>query len=93
MAEFQKTMAQWRRMCKMFSCGKCPLNEICTSDTEIARIEETVIQWAEENPAPVYPTLYEWLRSIGLANHRMIDPIPADIAQKLGVKPKESNNG
>ena len=60
MAEFQEAMKQWRRMCKMFSCEKCPLNEICASDpesrtdVEIARIEEAVTSWADGNRELVY---------------------------------------
>lgn len=109
MAEFQETMAQWRRMCKTFSCGKCQLKEICASDpesytdVEIARIEEAIASWAQENPEPVYPTWFEfvWCQ---LAHKEPVSDqdlvawmdnnhIPADIAQKLGIKPKESNNG
>lgn len=94
MASFQEVMKQWRRMCEMSQCIKCPLSEICTTDplsrtdVEIAKIEEAVSQWAEEHPEPVYPTWYEWLCSIGAWN-KASDPIPADIAQKLGIEPKE----
>jgi hypothetical protein len=63
-------------------------------------VERTVMSWAAEHPAPVYPTWGEWLMSIGVINgvhpHGAIDalgnlkqPIPADIAQKLGIEPKE----
>ena len=70
------------------------------SDDYIANIEKEVMAWAAEHPAPVYPTWGEWLMSIGVINgvhpHGAIDalgnlkqPIPADIAQKLGIEPKE----
>lgn len=99
MPEFQDTMKQWRRICKAHEhCISCPLrgcspDPYLRTDAEIATLEGTIMRWAEEhpeeNPEPVYPTLAEWLRSIGLAHHRMIDPIPADIAEKLGLEPKE----
>lgn len=94
MAEFQEVMKQWRRMCKMFSCSKCPLDEICSldpqsrTDMEIATIEEFVIQWAEEHPEPVYPTWNEWFETFD-EGIDVDEPIPTDIAQKLGQRPKE----
>ena len=62
--------------------------------------ENIIMSWAAEHPEPVYPTWGEWLMSIGVINgvhpHGAIDtlgnlkqPIPADIAQKLGIEPKE----
>lgn len=69
MAEFQEAMKQWRRMCKMFSCEKCPLNEICASDpesrtdVEIARIEEAVTSWADGNRELVYSDIAERTQS------------------------------
>ena len=100
MAEFQYTMKQWRRICGMFPCRECQLYEICFSapvshtDVEIARIEELITNWAEENPEPVYQTWGEYLFSTiyrqGLSFAQiMTEPIPADIAEKLGLGPKE----
>lgn len=104
MAEFQEVMKQWRRMCKMFSCSKCPLDEICSSDpqsrtdTEKAMIEEMVMHWAKENPELVYPTWLEFVlcqlaSKKPLSDHDLVvwmdnTHIPADIAQKLGIEPK-----
>lgn len=105
MAEFQEVVKQWQRMCRYYSehadkgescCTGCGLQSAdgCPTiygneeiDTE--KVERIVMKWAKEHPEPKYPTLGEWLRSIGLAYHRMIDPIPADIAQKLGLEPKK----
>ena len=63
------------------------------------RIEREVMSWAAEHPEPVYPTFREWLISIGvigqmythsvIADKLAMTPIPADIAQKLGIEPKE----
>lgn len=72
-------------------------------DTLIADIEKTVMAWAAENPEPVYPTWSEYLHT-QVKSHTVLrgfpDPdcvlddllhtsISADIAQKLGLKPKE----
>lgn len=60
-----------------------------------AHFAATVMHWAAEHPEPVYPTWGEWLNAYGVvsdnffSNAKMLDPIPADIAEKLGVKPKE----
>lgn len=80
------------------SCGAIWEIEDGTYDN----IEETVEAWAAKNPEPQYPTWAEWLMSIGviggLFQNRAIDalgslkqPIPADIAEKLGMKPKGGN--
>lgn len=62
------------------------------------KIEQTVMQWAAEHPEPVYPTWGDWLIEQGVIEQRTkefcIGPrvnelIPADIAQKLGIEPKE----
>ena len=65
--------------------------------------EEIVMKWAAEHPEPVYPTWVEWLLSKGILidkssserfpnwipSFTAYDQIPADIAQKLGIEPKE----
>lgn len=65
--------------------------------------EEIVMAWAAEHPV-VYPTWVEWLVDSGVFPQKMSTipsvafntirdslsvEIPADIAQKLGIKPKE----
>lgn len=65
-------------------------------------IEQDVMSWAAENPEPVYPTWGEWLMQFDVmgrtcqdmpnpyfAKDKAASPIPADIAQKLGIEPKE----
>jgi hypothetical protein len=59
------------------------------------------MQWAAEHPEPQYPTWWEWLENMGIVSKaksecskffdttRMYDNIPADIAQKFGIEPKE----
>ena len=72
---------------------------------DFAHIEQTVTEWAAEHPEPVYPTWYEYLISesvlVPRSNYTTYDlnalllaqlkntPIHADIAQKLGIEPKE----
>ena len=61
--------------------------------------EADIMLWAAEHPV-VYPTWSEWLMSIGVisglfpkgaidALGNLKQPIPADIAEKLGLRPKE----
>lgn len=81
--------------------GYMCMNGIAAFDYEAA--ERTVMTWAGEHPEPVYPTWAEWLIENGLLyacdspymkhwyviNQSGIEkPIPADIAQKLGIEPE-----
>lgn len=113
MAEFNEVIKQFKRMCWYYGRDKtqksCPM---CTSYPNCnighcrknaieqpAHFAATVMRWAAEHPEPVYPTVYEWLVSVGLLSGDMWSasdlqkPIPADIAQKLGIEPKESSHG
>ena len=64
-----------------------------------ADIERKVMSWAAEHPEPVYPTWCEWLVDAGLIVKsgdayaflfgNAMKPIPAEIAEKLGIQPKE----
>ena len=73
-------------------------------DAELETSEQKVMAWAEMHPEPVYPTWGEWLLQQGIfragtewnngflyqcVNDVIFEPIPADIAQKLGIEPKE----
>lgn len=68
-------------------------------NTDWKEVEDIITAWAEENPEPVYPTWEEWLAEQGIfyrGTHygafdvtKLHSPIPAGIAQKLGIKPKE----
>ena len=81
------------------SCDFCPLNG-CNAiyeddgNTDYSDIEEKVAAWAAEHPEPVYETWGQYFRQYyGLeycTGHEMLlENIPADIAQKLGLQPKE----
>lgn len=63
------------------------------------KVEEIIMSWATEHPEPVYPTWEEWLITQGIIKEnpngvgrpmlKIFERIPADIAQKLGITPKE----
>lgn len=100
MAEFQKVMHEWKRMCAATSfCEVCPLkDEKCwaTSPANMVgdskSIEAIIMAWAAEHPEPVYPTWGTWLAKVTgqvLDGDLLYSPIPADLAQKLGIKPEE----
>lgn len=80
--------------CNISQCRKLAFD--CPDETEII-----VTKWAAEHQ-PVYPNWWEWLASIGAVTRKvkpdvasalietgLLDPIHADIAQKLGIAPKE----
>ena len=85
------------------NCGlgnmSCSMKDIVDNSVEF---EKRVMSWAAEHPSPVYPTWVEYLVGIGVIPHEirletvdalmdthLLKPIPADIAEKLGIKPKE----
>lgn len=97
---FQEVMRQLNRLCSHYqNCGEngCPMFDECgnigahCSDPKHSyRIEKTVMSWAAEHPEQVYPTWEEWLTTLGVQSYNELSkPIPADIAQKLGIQPKE----
>jgi hypothetical protein len=62
------------------------------------QVEAIIMVWAAEHPEPVYPIWAEWLKKHGIigidngrpyVSQRAYDNIPTDIAQKLGIEPKE----
>ena len=69
------------------------------SEMEPDKFERIVMDWAKEHPEPVYPTWLEWMVSEGIMELSQIGigktlpkadkPIPADIAEKLGLEPKD----
>ena len=101
MAEFVQTMKDWHRMCE--SCDRneeigCVVNgSVCAGfrkmidEIDLEVVEAKVTAWAAEHQEPVYPTWGTWLSIKYDYDLREIlyTPIPADIAEKLGIKPKE----
>lgn len=86
------------------TCEGCPINT-CSGNVCRDRVlknpekyEDTIMKWAAEHP--VYPTWEEWLIKSGILlrgnrgtwqslTTKATDPIPADIALKLGLQPKD----
>lgn len=90
MAEFQKVMADAKRMCKdhQEGCRTCPLWSIfCSFDIEdindMAAVEQMVTDWANSHPE-VYPTWNEWVRSLGVSNPN--SRITPELAKRFGVE-------
>lgn len=100
MAEFVEVVTQYNRMCSTYlkrDCSHCPMIEMvdddfCCSDYMIEyprNTENIVMQWAVENPEPIYP---KWIEYIGGlypmdAGQAIYEQIPEDIAKKLGIEP------
>lgn len=105
MAEFQEVMRQWVRVRKATKCCGEENNMLAVypleayDDTLIANIEKNVMSWAAEHPEPVYPSFAKYLEQFGIIIRRdgaleadffkAHEPMSADIAQKLGIEPKE----
>ena len=98
MAEYAEVFKQFKRMCKAGNCSTatgCPMYPSCNigqcrkiAFERPAEFEQRVMKWAKEHPA--YPSWEEYLCSIGFCSYNSLsEPIPADIAQKLGIEPKE----
>lgn len=93
-----KAAKDYRPCAELCPVGCNPVcGELCESTQEDAeRFEAAVMAWAAEHPEPVYPTWVEWFKqqniwrkNAGDTAMNLYQPIPADIAEKLGIKPKE----
>lgn len=81
-------------MCPLGHNTACGIMEdALDSDIEVAAKE--VAKWVAEHPEPVYPTWVQWFRQMEIApleqkcfHSWLLEPIPADIAEKLGIEPK-----
>ena len=77
MAEFDAVVKECNRMCDKLdkNCDKCPL-KIALYGTPYScdkyllrfpvRAEAIIMKWAAENPEPIYPSWYEYLKGRGL---------------------------
>lgn len=85
-------------------CDGCPLCKVLcqykpNEKVNFAEAEKIIADWAAEHPEPRYPTFGEWLCDIGEltgcgdakeAMRRLFsDAIPAELAEKLEIEPKE----
>lgn len=107
MAEFQEVIQQKNRMCQSIACRECGIYRLCSEDLSVCqgliynnpkKAEEVIMSWAAEHPEPVYPNWVEWFRQMGIVpleqkcfHTWLLTPIPADIAVKLGIEPKEAS--
>ena len=72
------------------------INDVCAmvavgyTDGGVAEFEEFITKWAEKHPEPVYPTWEAWIK--WQMGYDIKDHIPVDIAEKLGIKPKEAKH-
>lgn len=90
--------------CPLSLDGKCSVRPWVDSD--VVRVEGILEKWAKTHPEPQYPTWWEWLADKGIVpaevnpsvayelnkKTKLVNPIPADIVEKLGLKPKEAAN-
>ena len=105
MSQFMRLCDSYKHCddCPVNQAGfNCDCDHLGYSKTGAAELEHIIMQWAAEHPEPVYPTWWEWLFGIGAVTRKvkpdvasnlietgLLDPIPADIAEKLGIEPKE----
>lgn len=89
MAEFQKVMADAKRMCdNQVRCTECPLwnrfcgDDLCNAD-DSTDIEKIVTDWANSHPE-VYPTWNEWVCSLGVTDPN--SRITPELAKRFGVE-------
>ena len=86
-----------------FSCS-IPIEHLLkveefVSIEHLLELEEIVMEWAAEHPEPVYPSIAKYLEQFGIIIRRdgileanffkANEPMNADIAQKLGLEPKD----
>lgn len=65
--------------------------------TDWQKYADTIRAWAAEHPEPKYQSWGEWLSEIGVFQcedgewrfAKANEPIPADLAERLGIQPKE----
>lgn len=80
--------------CRLKDYGCPAIYESENASTDWGHIEKVVTAWAAEHPEPVYETWGQYFkRYYGLeyckGHEMLLENIPADIAQKLGIEPKE----
>ena len=97
-------LKQLTRMCDKYICPDCPLCgvDFCWENKQDISVDANekaaaiIEKWAEKNTEPVYPSWVEWFRQMKMIPPEqkcfhtwLSEPIPASIAQKLGIEPKE----
>ena len=85
--------------CPMGESRLCGFEKSDIGDHELQEAETFITTWAAEHPEPVYPSMAKYLEQFGIIIRRdgaveadffkAHEPMDADIAQKLGIEPKE----
>ena len=89
--------------CPLNDIDFCNKNSGEKTNADFPEVERRVMSWAAEHPEPVYPTWEQYLADLMTAdmkadktdnpnsveNYMRKTQIPADIAEKLGIEPKE----
>lgn len=82
--------------CLLKSCPS-PRNNKWDTGKSFDDMKKTIDKWAEDHPEPVYETWLEFIKRFETGKLKSeqdfiywmgTTPIPADIAEKLGVQPK-----
>lgn len=92
MAEFTEVMKQAARMCKDLTCVNCSMwlekEEVCgfklPFNPDFEEVEKDVMEWAKQNPEPVYPSWRDGWKQF--CPEAMAIPCP----KAFGVKCKDS---
>ena len=87
MAEFQEVMKQYNRMVEAHRKGVTIPVE-ASYETAVKQpdfFEEVVMEWAAENPEPVYPTWVDWLMSEGVIPTNYMAANSTDSGVRAGV--------
>ena len=79
MAEFQKVIQEFDRMCQYYGtdCEKCPINQLQINAmthykcAELLYIrpdiaEDQIMKWSRTHPTPVYPSVRDVLNTIAI---------------------------
>jgi len=85
--------------CPLNDIDFCNKNSGEKTNADFPEVERRVMSWAAEHPEPVYPSIAKYLEQFGITIRRdgsleadffrANEPMSADIAQKLGIEPKE----
>jgi hypothetical protein len=88
--------------CPLNNIDFCNKNSGEKTNADFPEVERRTMAWAVEHPEPVYPSWGAWLEKQGVVKlvqedgasyyallREIEDPISPDIAQKLGIEPKE----
>ena len=100
--QFRRMCWYYQRQVKCDGCPMAGCNISQCRKLAFDRPDETeiiVTKWAAEHPEPVYPSIAKYLEQFGIIIRRdgtleadffkAHEPMNADIAQKLGIEPKE----